>query len=176
MKEKELQPESEITEVEVRIDPMIILQCALDAEDDDDDDDDDVQSDLMSDTESQLHREHYSTTENCEKYCKSYLCPLCPTSFISEVALQNHSWTHSASAKRILNLTNWKEAEDEEKETEENDASTNNNDEDNGDEFKNLRYSCPICGKDISTKGNLKVHLETHRPKGKYGCDICGRM
>lgn len=37
-------------------------------------------------------------------------------------------------------------------------------------------YLCPICGRHISTKGNLKVHLETHRPKGKYTCDICGRM
>lgn len=40
----------------------------------------------------------------------------------------------------------------------------------------NMRFVCPICGKRISTKGNLKVHLETHRPKGKYGCDICGRV
>jgi len=40
----------------------------------------------------------------------------------------------------------------------------------------NMRFVCPICGKKISTKGNLKVHLETHRPKGKYGCDICGRV
>ncbi|GLH14396.1 Zinc finger protein weckle [Gryllus bimaculatus] len=39
-----------------------------------------------------------------------------------------------------------------------------------------MRFVCPICGKKISTKGNLKVHLETHRPKGKYGCDICGRV
>lgn len=50
-----------------------------------------------------------------------------------------------------------------------------NSDDDLRDEYKNM-YSCPICGKKISTKGNLKVHLETHRPKGKYGCDICGRM
>ncbi|XP_076228681.1 uncharacterized protein LOC116433631 isoform X2 [Nomia melanderi] len=37
-------------------------------------------------------------------------------------------------------------------------------------------FVCPICSKKISTKGNLKVHLETHRPKGKYDCDICGRI
>lgn len=39
-----------------------------------------------------------------------------------------------------------------------------------------IRYACPVCGKVVSTKGNLKVHVETHRPKGKYACDICGRM
>lgn len=41
---------------------------------------------------------------------------------------------------------------------------------------ENGRVTCHICNKDISTKGNLKVHLETHGPKGKYTCDICGRV
>ncbi|XP_046382531.1 zinc finger protein 70-like isoform X5 [Ischnura elegans] len=36
--------------------------------------------------------------------------------------------------------------------------------------------TCPVCGKRLSTKGNLKVHLESHRPKGRHDCDICGRL
>ncbi|XP_044256965.1 zinc finger protein 771-like [Tribolium madens] len=156
IKEKETQ-ESEITEMEVRVDPMIILQCSLETEDDDEDN----QSEEVSDSE--------------DKYRKPYLCPSCPRSFTSELALQNHTWNHSPPIKRILNShDNWLETE--EKETEENDASTNNDDDDNIEEFAISRFSCPICGKEISTKGNLKVHLETHRPKGKYGCDICGRI
>lgn len=177
IKEKEItQQESEITEMEVRVDPMIILQCSLEAEDDDEDED--IRSDAASDSESHVQRENLSESENCEKYRKPYLCPSCPRSFTSELALQNHTWNHSPHTKRILNShDNWMEQEvDEEKETEENDASTNNDDEDNSEEFRHSRFSCPICGKAISTKGNLKVHLETHRPKGKYGCDICGRM
>lgn len=38
------------------------------------------------------------------------------------------------------------------------------------------RFTCPTCKKKLSTKGNLKVHLETHKPKGKFSCDKCGRM
>lgn len=169
IKEKEIQPESEITEMEVRVDPMMILQCSLETEEDDEDAD---RSDAASDSEGHVQ------SENCVKYNKPYLCPTCPRSFTSELALQNHTWSHSPHTKRILNShDNWMEQEvDEEKETEENDASTNNEDEDNTEEFANSKFSCPICGKAISTKGNLKVHLETHRPKGKYGCDICGRM
>lgn len=37
------------------------------------------------------------------------------------------------------------------------------------------RFTCPTCKKKLSTKGNLKVHLETHKPKGKFTCDKCGR-
>lgn len=157
--------------MEVRVDPMIILQCSLETEDDEEDN----RSEEASDSESQVQRENLSESENCDKYRKPYLCPSCPRSFTSELALQNHTWNHSPHTKRILNShDNW--LEQEEKETEENDASTNNDDDDNIEEFANSRFSCPICGKAISTKGNLKVHLETHRPKGKYGCDICGRM
>lgn len=38
------------------------------------------------------------------------------------------------------------------------------------------RFTCPQCGKKLSSKGNLKVHLDTHKPKGKFNCDKCGRM
>lgn len=38
------------------------------------------------------------------------------------------------------------------------------------------RFTCPTCKKKLSTKGNLKVHLETHKAKGKFSCEKCGRM
>lgn len=38
------------------------------------------------------------------------------------------------------------------------------------------RFTCPQCNKKLSSKGNLKVHLDTHKPKGKFNCDKCGRM
>lgn len=36
------------------------------------------------------------------------------------------------------------------------------------------KIKCPICRKEISRKTNLKVHMESH--KEKYNCDICGRV
>lgn len=36
--------------------------------------------------------------------------------------------------------------------------------------------TCPICGKVATTKETLRVHVETHRPKGKYECNKCGRV
>lgn len=38
------------------------------------------------------------------------------------------------------------------------------------------RFTCTQCGKKLSSKGNLKVHLDTHKPKGKFNCEKCGRV
>lgn len=41
---------------------------------------------------------------------------------------------------------------------------------------KTKAYKCQICNKKYSTKGNLNVHMKTHKTKGKFTCDKCGRM
>lgn len=101
---------------------------------------------------------------------KPYECTICARSFISQIGLQNHLWSHLPRERRygdskpILRSQHVYSANGVlHAHTAENAAATGN-------------FVCPICSKRISTKGNLKVHLETHRPKGKYGCDICGRM
>lgn len=35
---------------------------------------------------------------------------------------------------------------------------------------------CTVCNKKFSTKGNLTAHMRTHKVKGKFTCDKCGRM
>lgn len=129
---------------------------------------------------------------------KTFLCQLCPRNFTSETALQMHMWSHPSQPKRILSFNNMQQqinqvvvSLDVVKQIEENSNNNNNNnnnnkcsdddsdetEDDEFDEFSEKKTNpCPICGKLISNKGNLKVHLETHRPKGRYACDICGRM
>ncbi|GLH14394.1 Serendipity locus protein H-1 [Gryllus bimaculatus] len=106
-----------------------------------------------------------------EKETKPYICSVCSRGFYNEIGLQNHLWSHLPQDRRVLSNT------------------VGNNLERQAPVYSSrgvlhtntavtsvMRFVCPICGKKISTKGNLKVHLETHRPKGKYGCDICGRV
>ncbi|KAJ8923740.1 hypothetical protein NQ315_010321 [Exocentrus adspersus] len=193
IKEKEVVSQVEVTEMEVRVDPMSILQCCLEGDDGINGNNDEEKKidkeDAQSDTESGLQLENLSETENYSINKKQYSCSVCPRSFTSELALHNHSWSHSSYPKKNFNgYSNIPVVQYElENQTERSDSSTSSNDRDEADdesdyvdiaeeEFQNNKFSCPICGKIISTKGNLKVHLETHRPKGRYGCDICGRI
>lgn len=98
---------------------------------------------------------------------KPYECTICARSFISQIGLQNHLWSHLPKDKRLDGKPILRSHQV---------YSTNGVLHMNTDNNATDDCICPICSKKISTKGNLKVHLETHRPKGKYGCDICGRM
>lgn len=105
----------------------------------------------------------YSDSES-----KPHVCKICAKAFVSQIALQNHLWSHLPTSTNDVEDTL-----SARQRTETNGATSPSNGCDN---LLSNHFICPICGKKISTKGNLKVHLETHRPKGKYGCDICGRM
>lgn len=98
---------------------------------------------------------------------KPHECTICTRSFISQIGLQNHLWSHLPRERRFDGKPILRS---------QHVYSTNGVLHTNGDNNSSSNFVCPICSKKISTKGNLKVHLETHRPKGKYGCDICGRM
>lgn len=157
--------------MEVKVDPMLILQCSLY---------DDDSSDTLTDSDSIISQKAHI------KYIdKLYNCNMCRKIFNRDIDLQNHMSNH-LTENRILksNHKNIKIDDDVEddvksiKNIEDRQTSTTPTSiEGESSENTNLLiYKCPICSKVISTKGNLKVHLETHRPKGKYACDICGRM
>lgn len=44
--------------------------------------------------------------------------------------------------------------------------------------IKSQTYKCQVCNKKLSTKGNLNVHMRTHKQgkTGKLTCDKCGRV
>jgi len=116
-------------------------------------------------SESKSHEDGEKIISNLSE--KPHECTICTRSFISQIGLQNHLWSHLPKERRfdgkpILQSQHV--------------YSINGVLHTNSDNNSSSNFICPICSKKISTKGNLKVHLETHRPKGKYGCDICGRM
>ncbi|KAK0087872.1 hypothetical protein PV325_013861 [Microctonus aethiopoides] len=159
-------------EMEVKVDPMIFLQCGLDrspspeASDINSDNDESrnyqsKDSPMQGDDARRKYQrnalsksiDNRGSSEDLTN-TESFDCDICSRSFESQINLQNHLWLHLPHAERCYN------------DHTDNSASFNNGE----------NFVCPICNKKISTKGNLKVHLETHRPKGKYGCDICGRI
>ncbi|XP_057331282.1 zinc finger and BTB domain-containing protein 49-like [Microplitis mediator] len=173
-------------EMEVKVDPMIFLQYGLDRSIT-------PESDFNSDDDRSYTKDSLSTNEEPSKYStqklneeeeqeeeeqneslnKQFNCTLCSRGFESQINLQNHLWSHLPRAESHC---------DDPKSISSALNNINNNNPNNGilmpntSENSSGSFICPICNKKISTKGNLKVHLETHRPKGKYGCDICGRI
>ncbi|KAL1493314.1 hypothetical protein ABEB36_011392 [Hypothenemus hampei] len=127
-----LQVTYESEEMEVRVDPMSILQCCLEESEPEND------CDLQT-----IPCEEEKDSE--DDACISYMCSTCKKSFSTSHSLQTHLQEHSQNKK----LTTLEET---------------------------TLHKCPICAKNITTKTALKIHLETHRPKGQYGCDICGRV
>lgn len=104
---------------------------------------------------------------------KPLKCPTCPELFKTEQELKEHILRHMMEKHEQDELNAEKEASqvkinemlDElvpRKRTRRKPTSS--------------KFTCPTCKKKLSTKGNLKVHLETHKPKGKFSCDKCGRM
>lgn len=182
---------TESTELEIGLDPMMLVQCSL--EEDDIDSPSFPYISISDEFDEKCESENCS--DNSETYNmkphkhKSYCCSLCPRRFASEFNLLVHMWSHPTQNKRILLNKNQEEYENHWTEM-------NNKSKDEISPFSpftltlddihmstpektktgGIRYACPVCGKVVSTKGNLKVHVETHRPKGKYACDICGRM
>ncbi|KAL0108629.1 hypothetical protein PUN28_015233 [Cardiocondyla obscurior] len=189
-------------EMEVKVDPMLFLQCGMEQsgseasdssdneeeitrthtpeplsltnkntrveedeeeeEEEEDDDDDEEKKDKYESKSPEDSRKNLFHAPP-----KPHECTICTRSFISQIGLQNHLWSHlpkerKFDGKPILQSQHV--------------YSTNGVLHTNSDNNSSSNFICPICSKKISTKGNLKVHLETHRPKGKYGCDICGRI
>lgn len=88
-----------------------------------------------------------------------FTCNICTEEFETNILLQEHLGTHLLKHKNTLGIKRKKSRRSRNKGT-------------NG----SSQFKCVVCGKILSTKGNLKVHVDTHKPKGKYSCEKCGRM
>ncbi|KAG8229646.1 hypothetical protein J437_LFUL008578 [Ladona fulva] len=130
---------------------------------------------------------HQTQMTNSSDEHKPHRCTVCPRAYVSEIGLQNHLWTHfPRGPHRVISSGNPALRQN-------GPLSTVHSAEISGlDKSKNGHAvalvagmspdsasrgcTCHVCGKRLSTKGNLKVHLESHRPKGRHDCDICGRL
>ncbi|XP_028049361.1 zinc finger protein 891 isoform X2 [Monomorium pharaonis] len=174
-------------EMEVKVDPMLFLQCGMEqsaseASDSSDNEEEitrthtpeplpltNKNSEMEEEDEEKKDESEYKSHEDSRKTAsaKPHECTICARSFVSQIGLQNHLWSHLPRERRF---------DGKPISQSHHVYSTNGVLHTNSDNNSSSNFICPICSKKISTKGNLKVHLETHRPKGKYGCDICGRI
>ncbi|KAG7199345.1 hypothetical protein KM043_018191 [Ampulex compressa] len=173
-------------EMEVKVDPMLFLQCGMEQSADEDSESSEVDQKVKIDSPETVSLAKKSVEVTDEKKggvniksqeeseeslsnvaTKPHECTICARSFISQIGLQNHLWSHLPRDRRFDGKAILRSQQV---------YSSNGVLHMNTDNNSSGNFICPICSKKISTKGNLKVHLETHRPKGKYGCDICGRI
>ncbi|KAL3290267.1 hypothetical protein HHI36_023617 [Cryptolaemus montrouzieri] len=145
VKENTLPNDSEVTEMEVRIDPMVILEYGSHEENGNYDSDNEKR---LGNSSSESETEDYPENKPDEN---TYIV-IGPSNLIYDTS---------------KNLLDYVESRDE---------IPSEDDDDDEDDCHDDNFGCKICGKKMSTKGNLKVHLATHRPKGKYECDICRRI
>lgn len=117
-----------------------------------------VQCSLGDDTEPQPE-ENYDLIEKPMNYSTT------PKLFYAQYPAEVQIWTSSGHTKRILLNKNHAEVEIYDM-TATNEINAHPKHE----------HTCPVCGKVATSNENLKVHVETHRPKGKYECNKCGRM
>ncbi|XP_017891888.1 zinc finger protein 177-like [Ceratina calcarata] len=174
-------------EMEVKVDPMLFLQYGMEHSTSETSDASDTEEKIsridsleplpLTNKTDGIKREKKEemdddTQEDAQEVVsnvssKPHECTICTRSFVSQIALQNHLWSHLPKDKQTDGKPILRSQQV---------YSTNGALHVNADSNSSGNFVCPICSKKISTKGNLKVHLETHRPKGKYGCDICGRI
>ncbi|XP_026319854.1 gastrula zinc finger protein XlCGF46.1-like isoform X3 [Hyposmocoma kahamanoa] len=166
--------EAKITEMEVSVDPMMILQ----------------NEDMLSPTTDETCENAVDVTYlhgvACEDVTiklirkgsdsksndpvledkKPFPCLTCKRSFLTELALKNHSWTHSNEEKPVkMYLCNTC---------------------DEGFDLKNdlighLKQHrrngfCTVCGRTFRTEKNLEAHMAVHLSSSKsFTCKVCGR-
>ncbi|XP_076640166.1 uncharacterized protein LOC143351941 isoform X3 [Colletes latitarsis] len=186
MSQEDKCPTPSMEEMEVKVDPMLFLQCGMEQSASESSEESDTEEKItrvdtpeplpltnkIEGIKKEIRDDNDKSQEDNDEFVsdvstKPHECTICARSFISQIGLQNHLWSHLPKDKRIDGKPILRSQQV---------YSTNGVLHMNTDNNSSGNFICPICSKKISTKGNLKVHLETHRPKGKYGCDICGRI
>ncbi|KAJ2947949.1 hypothetical protein O0L34_g9741 [Tuta absoluta] len=105
-----------------------------------------------------------NTTERNQT--KPFQCPMCRRSFLSELALKNHSWVHINDDKsiKLYRCTHCSDSFDYK-----SDLITH---------LKEHRTQgmCKKCGRIFRTPANLAAHMAIHASAGKsFTCKVCGR-
>lgn len=145
--------DNRVTEMEISVDPMMVLQNSEDSSINHDESCDIISSEDVSylhgvdgeDVTIKLIRKGNKILETVQdkkeiliKEIKPFACGTCNRSFFTELALKNHSWTH-------LN-----------------------------DDKTHKLYRCNNCDAAFDLKSDLINHFRDHRINGM--CQICGRV
>uniref|UniRef100_A0A0A9YI53 Serendipity locus protein H-1 n=2 Tax=Lygus hesperus TaxID=30085 RepID=A0A0A9YI53_LYGHE len=143
---------SDVTEMEVTVDPMLFFE-------EDEDEEEGTSDQLVSHQTAVISSSPGMETSQHVSDPKPYQCYLCPRGFNSDLSLKSHLWNHIPSRKVLAN----------------SDLNRYEMESAIRTRMFNSQCLCQECGRVYPSKSTLRAHQITHSNLRPHKCSLCDK-